>query len=154
MPGGLKTVARSADAKRVTAAAETLSPRRSLRTPLRTERLVGEAKQPRFLGYAANLSETGAFIQCMNSRPVGTRLSLRLHLPGSGGESLALQAEVIWQRDYAGRHGACPGMGVRFLHVGNGPLARLRALCEERDLPVSPPRIRAPSGLQDPDRAL
>ena len=138
----------------MTAAAETLSPRRSLRTPLRAETLVGEKKEPRFLGYAANLSETGAFIQCMNARPLGTRLHVLLHLPGSGGESLAIQAEVIWHRGYAGRHGACPGMGVRFLHVGNGPLARLRTLCEERDLPVSPPRIRPESTLQDPDRAL
>jgi hypothetical protein len=138
----------------VTTAAEILSPRRSLRIPLRTEVLVGEARKPRFLGYAANLSETGAFIQCMNSRPIGTRFSLRIHLPGSVQESLALEAEVIWQRGYAGRHGACPGMGIRFLHVGSGPLARLRALCEDRDLPVSPPRIGPPAGLQDPSAAL
>jgi hypothetical protein len=135
-------------------AAETLSPRRSLRTPLRTETLVGEAKRPRFLGYTANVSETGAFIQCMNSRPVGTRLLIRIHLPGSAQESLLLQVEVIWQRGYAGRHGACPGMGVRFLHVGNGPLGTLRALCDQRDVPVSPPRIRPTSGLQDQGGAL
>jgi hypothetical protein len=137
----------------VTAAAEALSPRRSLRTPLRAQVLVGEARQPRFLGYAANLSETGAFIQCMNSRPIGTRLEMRVYLPGSAGESLDLQVEVIWHRGYGGRHGPCPGMGVRFVHVGQGPLARLRALCEERDVPISPPRIRPP-GLHGPDGAL
>jgi hypothetical protein len=138
----------------VTAAAETLSPRRALRTPLRAETLVGEAKQPRFFGYASNLSETGAFIQCMNSRPVGTRLLMRLHLPGSGGETLVLQGEVIWRRGYAGRRGPCPGMGIRFLHVGNGPLGRLRAFCEQREVSPAPPPVRAPSGLQDGKRTL
>jgi uncharacterized protein (TIGR02266 family) len=111
--------------------------RRELRTPLRTEVLVGEARLPRFLGYTSNVSEEGAFIQSLNPRPIGTLLKIRMHAPG---ESFTCEAEVIWVRRYAGRQAPCPGMGVRLLHVARALTERLRGFCSQRDVDPNPRR--------------
>ncbi len=111
--------------------------RRDLRTPLRTEVLVGEERSPRFLGYAANLSEEGAFIQSLNPRPLGTLLEICMHAPR---ESFTCQVEVIWVRRYAGRNAPCPGMGVRLLHLARPLTERLRAFCALRDVDPNPCR--------------
>ena len=73
-----------------------------------------EWEGPRFLGYLANISENGAFVQCSNPRPVGTTFSLRLRLPGGPAEGLACAGEVIWARGHAGVDGPGAGMGIRF----------------------------------------
>lgn len=111
--------------------------RRELRTPLRTEVLVGEARSPRFLGYTSNVSEEGAFVQSLNPRPVGTLLKICMHAPG---ESFTCEAEVMWIRRYAGRNGPCPGMGVRLLHVARSLTERLRSFCSLRDVDPNPIR--------------
>ncbi len=111
--------------------------RRALRSPLRTEVLVGEARSPRFLGYTSNLSEEGAFIQSLNPRPIGTRLEIRVHAPG---ETFSCAAEVVWHRRYAGRQAPCPGMGVRLHDLPRALAERLRGFCAQRDIDPNPRR--------------
>lgn len=87
------------------------------RIPRPVEILPDQAARPRFLGYAANLSETGMFVQCAVPRPAGTRFSLKVHLPGLPHGLICQEVEVIWTRGYAGANGPAPGMGTRFVKL-------------------------------------
>ena len=123
--------------------------RRALRTPLRTEVLVGDARSPRFLGYTSNVSEDGAFIQSCNPRPVGTLFKICMHAPG---ESFSCEAEVLWIRTYAGRNGPSPGMGVRLLHVARALTDRLRTFCAVREIDPNPRRIQRDAVQSKPEK--
>jgi Tfp pilus assembly protein PilZ len=117
---------------------QNLSPRRKLAVPRRTETVSKDGATRRFLGYTANLSQSGAFIQCSNSRPVGTKLRLVLHLSRAAVDVLELEAEVIWVRGYGGKRGPCPGMGIRFAGLPTELKLRLKKFCQEYD-PVPGP---------------
>ena len=82
-----------------------------------------------FLGYGANVSETGVFVQCLAPRPEGTRLKLVLHLGGSSGRRICSEAEVRWTRGYGGKKGPSAGMGVRFTGMRPGDRSALLASC-------------------------
>jgi hypothetical protein len=82
-----------------------------------------------FLGYGANVSETGVFVQCLAPRPAGTRLRLVLHLGGSTGTRICSDAEVRWTRGYGGKKGPSAGMGLRFTGMRPGDLGVLLASC-------------------------
>lgn len=118
------------------------APRRSLRVPFRVETLTDAWPRPRFLGYAGNVSESGAFVQCTRPRPIGTRLQLRLHVPGTD-EGFGCEAEVIWIRPYGGREKPCPGMGVRFLSLDSQIRGELGRFAAERD-PEAGPQLPTP----------
>ncbi len=106
------------------------APRRALRRPLRVELAPPEEllTRPRFLGYADSVSESGLFIQSMNTRSVGTQLRLRVHVRGQP-KPLECNAEVCWRRPRAGRNRPCAGMGVRLLELGEESRDLLREFC-------------------------
>jgi hypothetical protein len=106
------------------------APRRRFRIPLRVEKLGDEEGAPRFLGYAGDLSHTGAFVQCFSPRDIGSVLQVQMHM--KGGKSIACHAEVVWTRGYGGRHGPSPGMGIRFLDLDPRIEKRLRSFCRPR----------------------
>jgi hypothetical protein len=92
------------------------APRSLFAPPLRVE-LVGDGERgPRFLGYVANLSATGAFLQCASPRELGTRLKLKIHSRHSR-RPLYAEVEVRWARGMRSRVAPCPGMGVQFLEL-------------------------------------
>lgn len=100
-----------------------------LRPPLRIE-CAGDGKRgPYFLGYAANLSETGVFVQSLALRPPGTKLKLVLHLAGSKGPEIHSEAEVRWTRSYQGKRAASAGMGLRFTTLKPSDKSLLAAMC-------------------------
>ena len=103
------------------------APRRQVRTPFPVE-VLRTGSGARFLGYAANVSETGLFVQCSNPRAVGTHLNIQLHLPArtEGGCKIVVngEASVVWTRGH-GKSGA-PGMGIRFSTIGVADLISLR----------------------------
>jgi hypothetical protein len=108
----------AADARRVTdPPAPEPAPRSRPRAPLRIEAVGDAARGPRFLGYLANMSETGAFVQSSNPRPPGTRLKMKLHLLGRRKRPFYVQAEVRWTRGYGGLTGPTPGMGIEFVDL-------------------------------------
>ncbi len=115
-----------------------IAPRRVLRLPMPVQTFAGPRPDPRFLGYVANLSETGAFVQCLNPRPVGTYLCLLLQLPEAPGREILCSAEVVWTRGYTGVRGPCQGMGVRFIEMGKRAQSFLRCFCGETE-PLSAP---------------
>ncbi len=108
--------------------------------------------RPRFLGYAANLSETGMFVQCTVPRPPGTRFALRVHLPGHPGGLFCREVEVIWTRGYSGASGPPAGMGTRFVSLDpSAAQAVLRFIQDPdaaeagtRNLPSPPPQSASP----------
>jgi uncharacterized protein (TIGR02266 family) len=108
--------------------------------PFRIETLAEPWPRPRFLGYAGDVSETGAFVQCTQPRPVGTHLRLRLQVPGLGDEGVGCEAEVVWVRPYGGRQKPSPGMGVRFLALTPATRGALGRFAAESD-PESAPRL-------------
>ena len=82
-----------------------------------------------FLGYGANISETGVFVQSLAPRPPGTRLRLVLHLGGATGTPICSDAEVRWSRGYGGKKGPSAGMGMRFTGMRPGDRSALLASC-------------------------
>jgi hypothetical protein len=98
--------------------AEPAAPRRRLLPPLRAETVGDPQRGPRFLGYAADLSSTGLFLQSTYPRDPGTRFKLKLHLRGRQVRPLYAEVEVRWCRGYSGLPGPSPGMGVVFLDLG------------------------------------
>ena len=90
--------------------------RKDLRVPLRVLKVETELNGDVFFGYAADISKSGLFIQTSNPRPVGTKVRLMFVLPGTK-EKLTFQAEVIWNRNYIGKEGLTPGMGMRFVEL-------------------------------------
>ena len=121
--------------------------RRTLRLPLPARIISAQCSNPRFLGYVADLSETGAFIQSSNPKPVGTYLCLLLDLPEAPGREVACSGEIIWTRGYSGKHGPCQGMGVRFIEIPEEVQRFLRRFCATQD-PVEAatcPQLPAPT---------
>ena len=100
-----------------------------LRPPLRIECAREGRAGTHFLGYAANLSETGVFVQCLALRPVGTKLRLLLHMAGSKGPEIQTDAEVRWTRGYKGKRAASAGMGLRFTSLKPSDRSILQAMC-------------------------
>ena len=89
--------------------------RRRFSPPLRVE-LVGDGKRgPRYLGYASDLSSSGAFVQCSSPRPQGSRLKVKIHPRRANRRPVYAEVEVAWSRGYTGERGCPPGMGVTFL---------------------------------------
>jgi uncharacterized protein (TIGR02266 family) len=81
--------------------------------------------------YTRDLSPHGTFIKSPQPLAVGTRLKLKIHLPG-GKNSLALDAEVMRVvRPTAGSH-LLPGLGVRFLDVSPEARRVLQEFIDER----------------------
>lgn len=119
--------------------------RKLLRPPMRIECAREDDSGTHFLGYGANVSETGVFVQCMAPRPEGTRLKLVLHLGGSTGTRICSEAVVRWTRGYGGKKGPSAGMGVRFTGMRPSDRSALLASCSvpvlvESAIIAPPPR--------------
>jgi Tfp pilus assembly protein PilZ len=112
-----------------------VAPRRTLRIPLPVETFSGARPDPRFLGYLASLSATGAFVQSSNPRPVGTYLCLRLHLPEAPNQEIRCAGEIIWTQAYSGALGPSQGMGIKFIEISEESERFLRKFCTEPDRP-------------------
>lgn len=112
--------------------------RRSLRVPLPVEIVGAVGDRPRFLGYLANISASGLFVQCARPRDKGTRLSLRFRLPGASEPIHCAEAEVIWTRGYGGRSGPAPGMGMRLCSLTQEVQARIAHFCGEPSAVATP----------------
>ncbi len=101
--------------------------RLAIEPPLRVEGRRAPCARRHFVGYLANVSETGIFVQCSKPRPVGQVIKLVIHLPSAaGGGRLELGAQVRWVRGYAGNRGPAAGMGMKLLGVDEKTRALLR----------------------------
>jgi uncharacterized protein (TIGR02266 family) len=89
------------------------------------------ARSKDHVAYTKDLSPHGAFIKSPQPLPVGTRLKLKIHLPGERA-ALSLDGEVMRAvRPAAGSH-LLPGIGVRFLDASPEARRALQELIDER----------------------
>ncbi len=65
------------------------------------------------VSFSLNLSRGGVFVETDSPLPVGTELTLRLQIPGSGEVMDEVEARVVWVRDGENAEGR-PGMGLVF----------------------------------------
>jgi len=107
--------------------------RRALRIPLPVEIVGKDDERPRFLGYLSDVSLSGGFVQCSNPREQGSRLSIRMRLPGVDEHVYCPDAEVIWTRGYLGVKGRSPGMGFVFRELSPAARAVLDKFCDTAD---------------------
>lgn len=70
--------------------------------------IVGEQRRTEV---TRNISLGGAFVDTPDLLPLGSRLTIELHLPGAH-EAIRVGAEVRWTE--TGHSGGTPGMGLRF----------------------------------------
>ncbi len=68
--------------------------------------------------YVSNISEMGIFLASEDPRPIGTRLRMRFS-PIEADETVELEGEVVWVNPVReGDDSQSPGMGVRFVDLG------------------------------------
>jgi uncharacterized protein (TIGR02266 family) len=72
-----------------------------------------------YAGTARNISLGGLFVATPTPQPVGTRLTVRLTLPGG---RLTAAGEVVWTAEAAPGSTGHSGMGLKF--IGLGPADR------------------------------
>jgi uncharacterized protein (TIGR02266 family) len=101
-----------------------------LSRPFRVEAVPPGGGEPRFLGYAGNVSTTGVFIQSLRPRPPGTQLELRIYLTEPFRAEVACTGEVVWAREHAAAGRPAPGMGIQFVRVPTASLDTLARLCQ------------------------
>jgi len=95
-----------------------VSDRRDPRFPLKIE--VEYRTAAAFLvAYSANLSKGGLFLETDEALPQGTRLAVRVVVPGHGP---TIEGEVAWVRT---REQGTPGVGVRFLDRASEELGQV-----------------------------
>lgn len=83
------------------------------RVPVSVKVICGEDGES-YVAFTRDISATGLFLKSMSLVPTGTRLRLRLHIPGdSSRDDLDLPAEVVRSVSSNGDS----GMGVRFLEI-------------------------------------
>jgi uncharacterized protein (TIGR02266 family) len=85
-----------------------------------------------YAGLSLNISEGGLFVATHVSYPVGTRLEVRLLLPGDELPT-TLMTEVRWVRPHSDEQGAGAGLGLRFMDVPPEVLAKISQFASRRD---------------------
>jgi len=75
-----------------------------------------------FVGFSQNISEGGLFVATYDTLPTGSRFRLTITLP-TFSRPITAAVEVMWVREFREgqdlEEGILPGMGCRFLEVGD-----------------------------------
>lgn len=96
------------------------------RAPVRAKVEVRFDERPeKTVGFAANISEGGLFVETPETRPVGTLLRFSLELTGS--ETVTGFAEVVWIRVRPEGPKKPAGCGIQFRFLEADGRERLRA---------------------------
>ena len=84
-----------------------------------------------FMGLTENISEGGIFIPTHQLKPMGTKLSFALFLPGSD-EPVCVDGVVRWVRNWSVETDAAPGIGVQFESLSDEDGQRVRDFMDQR----------------------
>ena len=84
-----------------------------------------------FMGLTENLSEGGIFIPTHQLKPMGTKLSFALFLPGSD-DPICVDGIVKWVRNWSIETDAAPGIGVQFEALSDEDSTRVREFMDQR----------------------
>ncbi|MGO8997136.1 MAG: TIGR02266 family protein [Polyangiaceae bacterium] len=85
-----------------------------------------------YAGLSLNISEGGLFVATHVEYPVGTKLEIRLLLPGDE-EPTSIQTEVRWVRPHNENADGSAGMGLRFLNLSPAVLDKVSRFAKSRD---------------------
>lgn len=85
-----------------------------------------------YAGLSLNISEGGLFIATHVEYPVGTRLEIRLLLPGDE-EPTTLKTEVRWVRPHNADADGAAGMGLRFIDLSAPMMTKIAKFAQSRD---------------------
>ena len=85
-----------------------------------------------YAGLSLNISEGGLFVATHVEYPVGTKLEIRLLLPGDE-EPTAIMTEVRWVRPHNENADGSAGMGLRFLDMAPTVMAKIHRFAQNRD---------------------
>jgi uncharacterized protein (TIGR02266 family) len=85
-----------------------------------------------YAGLSLNISEGGLFVATHVEYPVGTKLEIRLLLPGDE-EPTAIRTEVRWVRPHNADADGSAGMGLRFLELTPAVMAKIARFAQSRD---------------------
>jgi uncharacterized protein (TIGR02266 family) len=88
-----------------------------------------------FTGLTQNISEGGIFVATIHSPPVGTRLQLRLTLPGDD-TPIDVTVEVRWVKEPRDWHSAEKGLGLQFVDLAPEAQARVQHFIESMREPL------------------
>lgn len=76
-------------------------------------------------GLTMNVSEGGVFVATHHDVPLGTVLSITISLP-DGLDPVVALGEVRWRRPWTGDDDVPPGLGVKFVDIGDASMTRIR----------------------------
>jgi uncharacterized protein (TIGR02266 family) len=79
---------------------------------------------------ACNLSAGGLFVRTLLPLDHGSRLRCTVHL-NDGAPPIDAEAEVAWSRRSNATHDKPPGMGLKFLALGQKDVQRIAALIHD-----------------------
>ena len=86
-----------------------------------------------YSGFVENLSASGVFIATHELRPIGDKVEFTIRLGEAEEVVVTGVGEVRWVREYSETSDAPPGMGVRFLGLGDDSRKRLDDFIRSRD---------------------
>jgi uncharacterized protein (TIGR02266 family) len=84
-----------------------------------------------FMGLTENISEGGIFIPTHQLKPMGTKLTFALFLPGSD-DPVCVEGVVRWVRNWSPAIDAAPGIGVQFEVLSDEDAKRVREFMDQR----------------------
>ncbi len=131
-------------------------PRDSRRVPIATKVAFKFDKFSGFISeFSANISPTGMFITIKTPEPPGSMLDFEFRL-GDGFEIIQGKGEVVWTRAIAEGPNRPPGMGIRFLDLGEGSKELIYRIVDQYiqdggtpfDVSLRPPDLIAPPALE------
>jgi uncharacterized protein (TIGR02266 family) len=85
-----------------------------------------------FAGLTLNISDGGIFVSTHVHHKIGTRLEIRLMLPGDT-EPTTIMTEVRWVRDADEKIEGGAGLGLRFVDIEPATAAKIQAFTARRD---------------------
>ena len=85
-----------------------------------------------YAGFAENISEGGIFIATHMLKPVGEKIEFTINLPNISTPITGV-GEVRWVRVYSEESNVPPGLGLRFVSLGEGCEDAIRQFLEARD---------------------
>jgi uncharacterized protein (TIGR02266 family) len=85
-----------------------------------------------YAGLSLNISEGGLFVATHVEYPVGTKLEIRLLLPGDE-EPTTIKTEVRWVRPHNADADGSAGMGLRFIGLSPEVMTKIHRFAQNRD---------------------
>jgi uncharacterized protein (TIGR02266 family) len=85
-----------------------------------------------FAGLSLNISEGGLFVATHHSHKVGTRLEIKLLLPGDD-DPITMMTEVRWVRLLNEDSDQGPGLGLKFVDLPDDVHAKITRFVKSRD---------------------